>query len=456
MFDKADIHYKTAASVPASLQPSYLIGLAAVRRGLDVSYETYLGDSSKSFFRTRPDFTGGYLRIGDGQRSYFFDRSRGEKSFTAANNASHSKQHAKKLFQSKGVSTPLGREFSKKSIGAAQKFFEKTAASKFIIKPVSGSLGKGVILGLSADEVIKQINDSNTPMIVEEMIVGPEYRVYVVGGAAVGTFERSAPKVVGDGMRTIHQLIEARNQSMIGRPLSEGSTVDQLSAMEFLARSGRSLDDKPKYLEHVTLDERKFGPGHDVRVVTGAVPESVTVEAVKAVQAIGLPNAGVDVCFDSERKCAYVLEVNARAHMGGLSFPTIGEGQGLAVPDAILDFYFPASKTNKRYKNFALDFEAIQSALATGVVERVSPITPKDSWILRHVPLNCSIEEAERVVNMLRLVTIHVNWWRKRDGDNQIDAYFLKPGLEGFLKTVRASKAAVVTRDVDRLICSTS
>jgi len=454
MFDKADIHYKTAASVPFWLQSSYLIGLAAVRRGLDVSFETYLGDSSKSFFRSRPDFTGGYLRIGDGQRSYFFDRSRGEKSFVAASNASHSKDNAKKLFQSKGVSTPLGREFSKKSIGSAQKFFEKTAASKFIIKPTAGSLGKGVILGLSADEVIKQISDSTEPMIVEEMIVGPEYRVYAVGDTAVGTFERIAPKVIGDGIRTIHQLIDARNQLMIGSPLAEKSTVDQLSAMEFLARSGRSLDDKPKYLEHVTLDERKFGPGRDVKDVTGTVPEVVTAEAVKAVQAIGLPNGGVDVCFDSERKCAYVLEVNARAHIGWHSFPTLGEGQGLAVPDAILDFYFPASKTKKRYENFALDFEAIQSALATGVVERVSPITPKDEWILRHVPLSGSIEEAERIVNMLRLVTIHVNWWRKSDGDNQIDAYFLKPGLEGFLKTVRASKTAVVTREVDRLICS--
>jgi D-alanine-D-alanine ligase-like ATP-grasp enzyme len=454
MLDKTDIHYQTAANIPFSLQSSYLLGLAAVRRGLNVSYETYLGDASKSFFRIRPDFTGGYLRIGDGERTYFFDRSRGEKSFTVDSNASRFKGHAKKIFQSKGVSTPQGREFSAKSIGAAQKFLEKTAQSKFIVKPASGSLGKGVVLGLSAEEAIKLISDSNMPMIVEEMIVGPEYRVYVVGETAVGTFERIAPKVVGDGMRTVQQLIDARNQLMIGSPLSEKSSVDLLSAMGFLARSGLSLDDKPKYLEHITLDDRKFGPGRDGKDVTGSVPEAVTAEAVKAVQAIGLPNAGVDVCFDSERQCAYVLEVNARAHIGWHSFPTLGDGQGLAVPDAILDFYFPASKTRKRYENFALDFEAIQCAMATGAVERVSPITPKDSWILRHVPLSCSIEEAERIVNMLRLVTIHVNWWRKSDGDNQIDAYFLKPGLEGFLKTVRASKTAVVTREVDRLICS--
>ena len=230
MLDKADIHYKTAAAIPGSLQSSYLIGLAAVRRGLNVSYETYLGDASKSFFRIRPDFTGAYLRIGDGERTYFFDRSRGEKSFAVASNASYFKGHSKKIFQSKGVSTPQGREFSAKSIGAAQKFLEKTAQSKFIVKPASGSLGKGVVLGLSAEEAIKLISDSNMPMIVEEMIVGPEYRVYVVGETAVGTFERIAPKVVGDGMRTVQQLIDARNQLMIGSPLSEKSSVDLLSA----------------------------------------------------------------------------------------------------------------------------------------------------------------------------------------------------------------------------------
>lgn len=456
MLDKADIHYQAAANISLSRQSSYLIGLATVRRGLDVSYETYLGDASKSFLRSRPNFIGDYMRIGDGQRSYFFDQSRGEKSFAVASNASLSKTHAKNLFQSKGVSTPQGREFSAKSIGAAQKFLEKTAQSKFIIKPASGSLGKGVVLGLSAEEAIKQISDSNMPMIIEEMIAGPEYRVYVVGGTAVGAFERIAPKVVGDGVRTIQQLIDARSQLLIGRPLSDQSTVDPLSVVAFLARSGRSLDDKPKYLEHVTLDDRKFAPGRDVKNVTDTVYAEVTAEAVKALQCVGLPNGGVDVLFDSERKCAYVLEVNSRAHIGSHSFPTIGEGQGLAVPDSILDFYFPASKAQKRYDNFALDFDAIQSALATGAIERASPITPKDSWILRHVPLACSREEAERIVSMLQLVTIHVNWWRKSDGDNRIDAYFLKPGLEGFRKTVRASKTAVVTRDVDRLMCSTS
>jgi hypothetical protein len=111
MLDKADIHYKTAAAIPGSLQSSYLIGLAAVRRGLNVSYETYLGDASKSFFRTRPDFTGGYLRIGDGERTYFFDRSRGEKSFAVANNASHFKGHAKK--------SSKAREFRPPKVGSS-------------------------------------------------------------------------------------------------------------------------------------------------------------------------------------------------------------------------------------------------------------------------------------------------------------------------------------------------
>lgn len=454
MLDKADIHYQMAADIAPALQSSYLIGLAAIRRGLDVSYETYLGDASKSFLRSRPDFTGGYLRISDGHSTYFFDRSRGEKSFAVANNVSVAKDRAKKLFQSKGVPTPTGREFSKKSIGAAKSFLEKTAQSKFIIKPVSGSLGKGVVLGLSAEEVMKHISDSNMPMIIEEMIVGPEYRVYVVGDIAVGTLERTAPQVIGDGVRTIQQLIDSRNHLRDGTPFHQ-NTVDPLSAMSFLARSGRNLDDKPKYLEPVALDDRKFAPGYDIKDVTGTVPEPVTAAAVKAVQVIGLPNGGVDVCFDSQHKCAYVLEVNPRAYIRSHSFPTLGEGQGLSVPDAILDYYFPASMTKKQYDNFALDFDAIQSALATSAVERVSPITPKDNWILRHLPLTCSRDEAERIVNMLRLVTIHVNWWRRVDGDNKIDAFFLKPGLEGFRKTARQSKTAVVTREVDRLICST-
>jgi len=454
LFKNADIHYQAAARVRGSTLCSYLIGLAAVRRGLDVSYETYLGDTAKAFFRSRPDLTGAYLKIGDGRHTLFFDRSRGEKSMAVTNNAAVSKSHAKKLFQHKGISTPAGREFSRKSVAAAQKFFAGFAQAKFIMKPVDGSLGRGVILGLSLEEVIKNLETKDVPWIVEEMISGPEYRVYVVDNTAVASFERVAPHVVGDGKRTIQQLIDARNQSWAGTPYNAApAIIDTRDAATLLSKMGRSLAEKPRYLESVALDARKFAHGRDIKDVTDTIPAEVTKEAVRALQAIGLPNGGVDVLFDEDRKCPYVLEVNPRAYIGGHTFPTIGLGQGLAVPNAILDYYFPTSKANKRHNNFALDFGAIQTALASCAIERISPLVPKDEWILRHVPLNCSCDQAQRVVDMLRLVTIHVNWWRRTDGDNRIDAYFLKPGLEGFHKTVKGSKTAVVTREVDQLIC---
>jgi D-alanine-D-alanine ligase-like ATP-grasp enzyme len=454
LFKNTDIHYQAAASVRGSTLCSYLIGLAAVRRGLDVSYETYLGDASKAFFRSRPDFTGAYLKIGDGRHTLFFDRSRGEKSMAVTNNTAVSKSHAKTLLQHRGISTPAGRDFSKKSVAAAQKFLAGSARAKFIMKPVDGSLGRGVILGLSPEEIIKTLQKKDTPWIVEEMISGPEYRVYVVDNSAVAAFERIAPYVVGDGVRTIEQLIDARNHSMSANPHSAKSTVDTLAATRFLATAGRNLGDKLKYLEQASLDARKFAPGRDIKDVTNTIPAAVTTEAVKALRALGLPNGGVDVLYDSNDNRPYVLEVNPRAHIGGHSFPTIGDGQGLAVPDAILDYYFPTSKANKRHNNFGLDFAAIQTALASCAIERISPLAPKDEWILRHVPLNCSCDQAQRVVDMLRLVTIHVNWWQRTDGDNRIDAYFLKPGLEGFHKTVKGSRTAVVTREVDQLICS--
>lgn len=420
-----------------------------------MSYETYLGDSSKAFFRSRPDLTGAYLKIGDGRHTMFFDRSRGEKSLTASNNAAVSKSHAKKLFQHKGISTPAGREFSKKSVAAAQKFFATSDQAKFIMKPVHGSLGRGVILGLSPEEVIKNLEARDVPWIVEEMIIGPEFRVFVVDNIPVASFERIAPHVIGDGKRTIQELIDARNQSWTGAPYNAGlAIIDTLDAATFLSKAGRSLAEKPRYLESVALDVRKFAHGRDIKDVTDTIPAEVTKEAVRALQAIGLPNGGVDVLFDEDRKCHYVLEVNPRAYIGGHTFPTIGLGQGLAVPNAILDYYFPSSKTNKRHSNFALDFGAIQTALASCAIERISPLVPKDSWILRPISLTCSCEEAKRIVDMLRLVTIHVNWWRKSNGDNQIDAYFLKPGLEGFHKTVKRSRTAVVTREVDLQICS--
>jgi hypothetical protein len=200
----------------------------------------------------------------------------------------------------------------------------------------------------------------------------------------------------------------------------------------------------------VLLSEKNFSSGREATDATETVPEVVKDEAIRAVSAVGLPNAGVDVLYCKERKLPYVLEVNPRANIQYHTFPSRGRGQGLSVPDSILDTYFPKRREAARVPNFPVDFVGITDALSSGLFRRVELVSPKDDWICKTVKLPCSKDEALKIVEMLKLVCIFVNWYHRTNRDNRIDAFFLKRGYKGFLETARSNSISVVSKEVDQ------
>lgn len=79
--------------------------------------------------------------------------------------------------------------------------------------------------------------------------------------------------------------------------------------------------------------------GGDAVGQTGNLDPDLARLAIAACNAVGVPNAAVDMMVDGAR--AYVLEVNARAGIIGHSCVSSGTGAGNAVAEAIVDWYFP-------------------------------------------------------------------------------------------------------------------
>lgn len=426
--------------------PRYLIALAAVRRGLTVSFETFIADQSKSFLGTEPSFAGRYLSVSDGKRTVFFDGTRGQDSRTKENNLAVKKYDAKKIFVAKAIRTPKSIILEDIKTTLIDEFLSEAISTHFVLKPEAGSLGKGVVVGIKREDLLSEFGKRKGRWIIEEMIEGPEYRVYVCKNKAIATFQRHAPQVVGDGISSVKTLIDRKNEST-SRGGTSYNLIDTNQCDIYLRSHGRSLNYKPRFLETVLLSEKNFSSGREATDATDTVPEAVKEEAIKAVGAVGLPNAGVDVLYCKERKLPYVLEVNPRANIQHHTFPSRGRGQGLSVPDSILDVYFSRHLEAER---FPVDFVGARSALSSGLFRRVELLSPKADWICKNVKLSCSEDEALKIVEMLKLVCIFVSWYHRANGDNRIDAFFLKRGYKGFRETVRSHSISVVSKEVDR------
>ena len=427
----------------------YLIALAAVRRGYTVCFETFVSSETKSFFGSKPNYTGRYLSVSDGRRTVYFDGTRGQDSFAQSNNVATNKDESGRIFHAKGVRTPRSIVVWPSEIDKLSDFLRDSVAERFIMKPSAGSLGQGVEINLSHQDVFDGLIGKTGKWIIQEMIRGDEYRVFVCKNKAIATFQRHAPQVVGDGISSVKTLIDRKNEST-SRGGTSYNLIDSNQCGIYLRSNGRSLNDIPRFLERVLLSEKNFSSGLEATDATETVPEVVKDEAIRAVSAVGLPNAGVDVLYCKERKLPYVLEVNPRANIQYHTFPSRGRGQGLSVPDSILDTYFPKRREAARVPNFPVDFVGITDALSSGLFRRVELVSPKDDWICKTVKLPCSKDEALKIVEMLKLVCIFVNWHHRANGDNRIDAFFLKRGYKGFQETVRSNSISVVNKEVDR------
>lgn len=97
----------------------------------------------------------------------------------------------------------------------AIKLFEKLQAP-VIVKPHSGSGSRHTTLHIIDEKELLRAFDVAVQVspfaVIEEELVGAVYRATVVDGRLIATLRRDPPSVVGDGKKTIHELIDEANK----------------------------------------------------------------------------------------------------------------------------------------------------------------------------------------------------------------------------------------------------
>jgi glutamate--cysteine ligase len=258
------------------------------------------------------------------------------------------KELTKLLLSEVGLHVPKGRSFSDSR--KAKKDFDHFASYKVVVKPNSLGMGRGitVLSKNSARELYeKAIHTAfavDSRILIEEFLEGIECRFLVIDGRCVGVMHRTPANVVGDGQRTIADLVKIKNSD----PRRGKGHITPLEKIELgvveqqvLLKQNLTPDSIiPKGEKIFLRDNSNISTGGDSIDYTDIVHEDykrIAEEAVKAVQA---SICGVDLILKHPGQAASaetygILELNHNPVLYFHDFPF--EGKNRKVARYVLD-----------------------------------------------------------------------------------------------------------------------
>ena len=294
--------------------------------------------------------TGSTVRLGWGKHRRFIQAATSDQTSAVAADLASDKDLTKLVLEQAAVPTPRGRVVSTEDEALAAL---ESLGAPVVVKPLDGRQGCGVSLDLSTADEVRQAfriaRDFSTEVLVEELLRGRNYRVLVVGGETVAASERLPCHVVGDGARTVAELVELANQDPLRgegheKPLTK-IVVDEI-VLAHLGKHGLTLAHVPARGEVVTLrDGINLSTGGVARDVTDEVHPSVRLLCERAARAVGLDICGVDLVLEDisrpfERGRGGVIELNASPGLRMHHYPS--EGRPRDVAAKIVEKLFPA------------------------------------------------------------------------------------------------------------------
>jgi cyanophycin synthetase len=184
-------------------------------------------------------------------------------------------------------------------------------------------------------------------VVVESFVTGNDYRVLVVGGKMTACAERVPASVVGDGVHTVHQLVELENADP-RRGIGHEKVLTRIrvtpAAEELVRAQGYELQSVPPAGTRVKLAAtgNMSTGGTSIDRTHEAHPENVEI-AETAARVIGLDVAGIDfivpdIAVPVREQGGAIVEVNAAPGFRMHTHPTEGEPQYVAKP--VIDLLF--------------------------------------------------------------------------------------------------------------------
>ena len=266
------------------------------------------------------------VKITYGQKSKYFYGSLLPLNNTVGARLSRYKNLTKKIFIRLGIPTPKG--FLCENLEEILKIIKEGKIKyPLVIKPNSAALGEGVIVAIDNDKelkiAVKKLSKKYKEFLVEEYVEGDDYRLLVLDGKVIAVCKRILPFVVGNGKKSLGELINDFNQN-------------REKKLEIDWEVKRHLKEQKIDLNTIISQGRKIILRKNANIYTGGIAEDVTdivspyfkKLAIKIVEELGLRLAGVDILsadISNSRGAYYFTEVNGLPSFDIHEIPIIGK-----------------------------------------------------------------------------------------------------------------------------------
>lgn len=270
------------------------------------------------------------------------------------------KQTARRLIESHGLPVAESKSFRTRDMDSAWDY-AYSLEGPVVVKPLSLSRSRGLTTSITTRDSFREAlgaarkahRGNRDPFIlVERQVQGLDYRLFVVDGVTAYATLRQRASVIGDGQKTIEELIAQKNLSRHGNPyLGQLPIPTDTAMLDLLGPQNLSLSDVPETGEQISLcSVPNLYRGGDSIDVTDRVHPSYKELAVHAVNAIpGIEYAGVDLIvqdIETEATSANVIVSEVEYSPAPISyFPWRGEHRDMGGP--ILDFYLRTSRSSR-------------------------------------------------------------------------------------------------------------
>jgi cyanophycin synthetase len=295
------------------------------------------------------------VMLGQGARQKRINTAETSQTCAIAEAIAQDKELTRELLQQVGVPVPDGRPVADAEDAWAAAL---EIGAAVVVKPRYGNHGRGVTTNLTTREQVvtayANALEETSSIVVERYAPGSDFRLLVVGGKLVAAARREPAQVVGDGIHTIAQLIQAVNCD----PRRSDGHSTALSKIELcpiavgtISEQGFRTDSTPALGQIVVIRRNaNLSTGGTATDVTDLVHPEVAARAEEAALIVGLDIAGVDIVAEDitrplEDQGGVIVEVNAGPGLRMHLEPSVGRRR--PVGEAIVETLFPEGENGR-------------------------------------------------------------------------------------------------------------
>lgn len=284
------------------------------------------------------DAEGGFFRLTHGGRSIHCREALSELTSAIALSMCDDKAVTRRIVAAAGISVPDQIVAGGES-GVLDEFLARHGS--VVVKPARGEQGTGVAIKLSSreeiDTAIAEANRYCDQVLIEQCVDGDDLRLVVINHKVVAAALRKPPTVIGDGQKTIDELIAAQSRRRAAATEGESTIPMDGETRRTIADAGFTVDSVlPANSELPVRRTANLHTGGTIHDVTDEVHPVLVADAIKCTQAIEIPVAGIDFMVKSHRKPDYYfIEANER--------PGLANHEPQPTAERFIDLLFPLS-----------------------------------------------------------------------------------------------------------------